>query len=45
VPREAGGLVLGYFAVVTLNAVGAALGAWAGGGLDQRRRDRGWAYT
>jgi len=33
-PAKTCGLVLVYFAVVTLIAVGAALGAWAGGGLD-----------
>ena len=33
-PAKTGGLVAGYFAIVTLIAIGAVLGAWAGGGLD-----------
>ena len=33
-PTRTGGLVLGYFAVVSLIAIGAVLAAWAGGGVD-----------
>ena len=33
-PAKTGGLVVAYFAVVSLIAIGAVLGAWAAGGLD-----------
>ncbi|HEX8904796.1 MAG TPA: hypothetical protein VF771_08150 [Longimicrobiaceae bacterium] len=33
-PVKTGGLVVGYFVVISLLAMGAALGAWTGAGLD-----------
>lgn len=33
-PVKTGGLVVGYFAIITLIAIGAVFGAWAAGGAD-----------